>query len=67
MREGDVVQRPKKLQTNAFPGLLVLYAQLVDCFDLLRAVEADVLTMLLQEMKQNHLAQTIIGSSVRHA
>ncbi|HEV3470230.1 MAG TPA: hypothetical protein VG148_12975 [Pyrinomonadaceae bacterium] len=67
MREGDVIQRPEKLDVDTLPWVLVLDAQFGGSFNFLRAFEADILAVLLQEMEQNHLAQTVAGRPVRHA
>jgi hypothetical protein len=44
----------------------MLYAQFVGCLDCPGASEANVLTMLLQEIKQDYLSQPTIGRPVRH-
>ncbi|HWT03603.1 MAG TPA: hypothetical protein VN256_25365 [Pyrinomonadaceae bacterium] len=67
MREGDVIQGPEKLYADAFPRLLMLDAQLVGRFDLLRALETDVLAVPLQEREHHHLPQTVGGRAMRHA
>jgi hypothetical protein len=66
VREGDVFQRPEKLDAHSLPRLFVLDAQLFGGLNYFSALEADVLPMLAQEIEENHFAQTITGSAVRH-
>jgi hypothetical protein len=66
MREGDVFQRPEKLDAHALPGLFVLDTQLFGSLNYFRTLEAYVLSMLAQEIVENHFAQTITGSAMRH-
>jgi hypothetical protein len=67
VREGDVFQRPEKLNAHALPRLFVLDTQLFGSLNYFRTLEANVLPVLAQETEENHFAQTITGSAVRHA
>ena len=67
MREGNIFQRPEKLGAHSLPWLFVFDAQFFGSFDFLGAFEADVLTVLLQEVEKHHLAQAVAGRAVGHA
>jgi hypothetical protein len=57
VREGDVVERPEKLDAHSFPRELVFDAQIVCCLDLLRASEADILVMPFEKMEEDQFTQ----------
>ena len=67
VRKGDVVERPEKLDADAFPWLFVFDAQFIRRLDLSRALETDVLAVPLQYVEENHLAQAVTGRAVGHA
>jgi hypothetical protein len=66
VREGDVFQRPEKLDAHSLPRLLVLDTQFFGSLNHFRALEACVLPMLAQDIEENHFAQTITRRPVRH-
>ena len=66
MREGDVVQRPKKLDAHTLPWLFMFEAQFFGGFDYLGTLEANILAVFLQETEENHLAEAVAGRPVRH-
>jgi hypothetical protein len=55
MGESDVFQVPEKLRGDVQPGLLVFEGQLLDALNLLLTPIADVLSVSLQNVKQNQL------------
>jgi hypothetical protein len=57
MREGDVVERPEKVDAHSFPREFVFDAQIVRCLDLFRAPEADVLVVTSQKMEEDQFTQ----------
>ncbi|HVF44219.1 MAG TPA: hypothetical protein VM936_14445 [Pyrinomonadaceae bacterium] len=67
MREGDIFQRPEKLDTYALPRLFVFDTQLLGSRNYFRTFKANVLTVLAQNVEENHFAQTVTRRPVRHA
>lgn len=67
VRESDIVQRPEKLDTDALPRLFMLDAQLTRGLDFTRALKANILAVLSQEVEQNQLTQAVAGRPVGHA
>jgi hypothetical protein len=66
VREGDVFQRPEKVYAYTFPRLFVFDTQLLGSRNYFRALEANVLPVLAQNVEENHFAQTVTCRPVRH-
>jgi len=66
VREGDIFQRPEKLDAYALPRLFVFDAQLLGSRNYFRTLEANVLPMLAQNVEENHFAQPVTCRPVRH-
>jgi hypothetical protein len=66
VREGDIFQRPEKLDAHAFPGLFVLDTQFFGGLNHSRTLETYVLPVLAQNLEQNHFAQAVTGRPMRH-
>jgi hypothetical protein len=64
--EGDIFQRPEKLDANPFPRLFMFDAQFFGGFDCPGALETNVFLMPSQEIEENYFAQTVAGRPVRH-
>jgi hypothetical protein len=66
VREGNVVERPEKIDADTFPRQFMFDAQFICCLDLLRASETQILAVPLKEMKEDHFAQAARCRPVRN-